>query len=209
MAHPNEAIIRRTVQTHAPRVIATSILPRSQAVTAALIVGFALLTALAAQFTIPLPFTPVPITGQTFAVLLAGAAIGTWAGAASMFLYVALGAVGLPFYADAKSGWDVVTGATGGYLVGFIFAAAFVGYLAERQQDRKISTAIPAFLAGNAIIYLFGVPWLAYKLGVSSTEALELGLVPFVIGDLIKIGIAGLLLPVSWRFVQELKSPRY
>jgi len=181
------------------RVITGVVLPRSTTITAALVVGFALLTALSAQFVIHLPFTPVPITGQTFAVLLSGAALGSMAGAASQGLYVLLGAVGLPFYADATSGWTVVTGATGGYLIGFIVAAWIVGALAERRQDRTVATAIPAFLVGNVIIHLFGVPWLAASLDVGWTEAAALGSVPFIPGDLLKIVLAGVLLPVAWK----------
>ena len=184
-------------------VISTRVLPRTKVTTAGLIVGFALLTAAAAQISIPLPFTPVPITGQTFAVLLAGAAAGSWAGGASQLLYVFLGAMGLPFYADQASGWSVVTGATGGYLVGFIVAAWFVGYLAERRQDRTVATAVPAFLAGTAVIYLFGVTWLAAELNISAVEAMELGLVPFVIGDLLKVGLAGALLPAAWKLADK------
>ena len=118
-----------------------------------LIVGFALLTALGARISIPLGFTPVPITGQTFAVLLSGAALGSVRGSAAQFVYVALGAIGLPFYAadaeGARGGWDLATGSTAGYLVGFVVAAALVGWLAERGQDRSVATAIPAFVAGH------------------------------------------------------------
>ena len=184
-------------------VISTRILPRTRVTTAGLIVGFALLTAAAAQVSIPLPFTPVPITGQTFAVVLAGAAAGSWTGGASQLLYVFLGGIGLPFYADRASGWSVVSGATGGYLIGFIAAAWFVGFLAERRQDRTVATAVPAFLAGTGIIYLFGVTWLAAELGISAVEAMELGLVPFVIGDLIKVGLAGALLPAVWKLADR------
>ncbi len=188
------------MQTTIPsRVITGVVLPRSTAMTAALVIGFALLTALAAQIVIPLPFTPVPITGQTFAVLLAGAALGAGAGAASQALYVVLGAVGLPFYAEGASGWTVVRGATGGYLIGFIVAAWLVGRLAERRQDRSVATAIPAFLLGSVIIHLFGVPWLAASLDVGWTEAAGLGSVPFIPGDLAKIALAGLALPAAWK----------
>lgn len=179
-------------------------LPGSRAVrTVVLVTGFALLTALAAQITVPLPWTPVPVTGQTFAVLLSGAVLGWKAGAGSQVLYVALGAVGLPFYADGASGWQVVVGATGGYLVGFVIAAALIGYLAERGQDRNLATSIPAMLAGTAIIYLLGVTWLAAELGVSATKAMELGLVPFVIGDAIKLAAAGALVPATWKVVSR------
>jgi biotin transport system substrate-specific component len=167
--------------------------------TAALVVGFALFTALAAQVAFPLPFTPVPITGQTLAVLLAGAALGANAGAASQGLYVVLGAVGLPFYAGGESGWTTATGATGGYLTGFIVAAWIIGRLAERRQDRTIPTAIPAFLLGSVIIHMFGVPWLAAYLDLGWVEAAALGSVPFIPGDLLKIVAAGLLLPAAWR----------
>lgn len=181
------------------RVITGAVLPRSAAMTTGLVIGFALLTALAAQIVIPLPFTPVPITGQTFAVLLAGASLGASAGAASQLLYVFLGAAGLPFYASGSSGWDVVQGATGGYLLGFIVAAWLIGTLAERRQDRTIATAIPAFLLGSVIIHLFGVPWLAASLDVPWTEAAALGSVPFVPGDIAKIALAGLMLPAAWK----------
>ncbi len=187
--------------TNAPAVISARVLPQTRNVTAVLVVGFALFTALMAQIEFPLWFTPVPITGQTFAVLLAGAALGWRAGLASQALYVGLGAVGLPFYSGGDGGWNVVTGATGGYLVGFIAAAALIGYLAEREQDRSIATAIPAFLAGSAVIYLFGVTWLAHSLGVGATEAMELGMVPFIIGDLVKVALAGVALPAAWKLV--------
>lgn len=184
--------------TTAPATLATRIVPRTRTVTLALIVGFAMFTALLAQIAIPLWFTPVPITGQTFSVLLAGAVLGWRAGAAAMSLYWALGATGLPFYAEARGGWQVATGATGGYLVGFVLAAALIGYLAERRQDRSVVTAIPAFLAGSVVIYVFGLTWLAHTLDVGIARAMELGLAPFVIGDLVKVVLAGVALPAAW-----------
>ncbi len=189
--------------TTASAVISARVLPRTRSVTTTLVVGFALFTALMAQIEIPLWFTPVPITGQTLAVLLCGAVLGWRGGAASQMLYLALGAIGLPFYSGGDGGWQVVTGATGGYLVGFVVAAAAIGFLAERKQDRTVVTAIPAFLAGTALIYGCGVAWLAHSLGVSGVEAMELGLVPFVIGDLVKIGLAGLALPAAWKLVGD------
>ncbi len=184
------------------------VVPKSKVATFSLMVGFALLTALAAQIRFPVPGTPVPITGQTFAVLLAGAALGSAAGAGSMAIYWALGAVGLPFYSNASGGWETATGATGGYLIGFIVAAWVVGALAERGQDRKVWTAIPAFLAGNAVIYMFGVPWLMASVDSITTmgDALAAGFTPFVIGDLMKIAAAGLLLPLAWKLVDRLKT---
>jgi biotin transport system substrate-specific component len=168
------------------------------------IVGCALFTALAAQITIPLGFTPVPITGQTFAVLLAGGVLGANRGAMSMGLYVMLGAIGLPFYAEGSGGWTAATGATAGYLVGFVVAAFVVGKMAEHGQDRNLSTSLPAFLAGSLIIYGFGAGWLAYDLGLPLTagagesSAVSLGVAPFLVGDVLKALLAGALLPAAW-----------
>jgi biotin transport system substrate-specific component len=174
---------------------------------AALVGGFAVFTALLAQITIHLSFTPVPITGQTLGVLLAGAALGTGKGAASMLVYWMAGWVGLPFYADHKSGWHNGTGATMGYFVGFIAAAAVVGYLAERRQDRTFATSVPAMLAGTAIIYVFGAGWLALDLNIplatGTTNAIALGVTPFLIGDSIKLLIAGAATPVVWKTLQK------
>lgn len=168
-----------------------------------LVIGGVLLTAAAAHVSVRLSWTPVPITGQTLAVLLVGDALGWRRGSASIALYVALGAAGLPFYAEAadgsRGGWTIATGPTAGYLVGFVAAAALIGWLAERGQDRRLDTSIPAMLAGTAVIYLCGVGWLAHRLGVDATKAMELGLTPFVVGDLIKLLLAGSVLPLLWR----------
>lgn len=190
------------------QVITGAVLPRSRAATVVLVAGFALLTAAAAQWSIPLGFTPVPITGQTFAVLLAGAALGANYGAASQFLYWGLGAVGLPFYAQGRGGWEAATGATAGYFIGFVVAAWVVGYLAERRQDRRVATAIPAFLTGNVLVYLIGVPWLYATVESITTgeQALISGLLPFIPGDLLKIVLAGLLLPTVWRIVERVRG---
>ena len=161
--------------------------------------GFALLTAVAAQISIPLGFTPVPITGQTFAVLLTGAVLGSRAGAASQFLYVGLGAVGLPFYAGGEGGWSAASGATAGYLVGFIVAAYVIGLLAENKQDRQFSTSMGAFLTGNLIIYVLGVAWLMYTFSWGMAEGVEKGMAPFLIGDTVKILLAAGLMPTAWK----------
>lgn len=173
---------------------------------AALVVAGALLVALAAQVRIPLPFTPVPITGQTFAVLLVGASLGAGRGAISLALYVLLGAVGLPFYAGGAGGWKVVSGATGGYLVGFVVAAWVTGFLAEKGWDRQLRSSIGAMLTGNVIIYLFGLPWLGVVLGTGLTKTLELGLYPFVPGDTVKLYLAAAALPGAWRAIQKFRS---
>ena len=158
--------------TTAPRRTLADTLPGTRVRDAALVVGFALLTAAAAQISIPLGFTPVPITGQTFAVLLAGGALGMTRGGLSQLLYVALGAIGLPFYADGDGGWSAATGSTAGYLVGFVIAAMVIGWMAERGQDRKVATAIPAFLVGSVIIYALGASWLAHSIDVPLTAGI-------------------------------------
>ena len=166
-----------------------------------------LLTAAAAQLSITLPFTPVPITGQTFAVMLTGAALGWRKGAAGQLLYIALGLV-LPFYAKQTHGWKIVSGASGGYLIGFIFAAALIGYLAERRQDRNLLSSIPAMLAGSAIIYVFGLAWLCHELRVplyndTAKNGVMFGLAPFIIGDLFKLTLAGALTPLAWKAARK------
>ena len=187
------------METYAPQVISARVLPKGRTAAIVAVFGFAALTALAAQIRFPLPFTPVPITGQTFAVLLAGAALGSRLGAASQALYLAAGIVGLPVFTGTESGWETFTGATGGYLVGFVVAAAVVGALAERHHDRSILTAVPAFLTGTVIIYVLGVAWLMQVTGWDLAEALVGGVAPFVVGDLIKAAAAGALLPAAWK----------
>lgn len=188
-----------------PNVITAVTLPRRATTTVGLMVGFALLTALAAQIRIPLPGTPIAITGQTFAVLIAGAALGSRIGAGSMMVYVALGAIGLPFFAGGEGGWAYATGASFGYLLGFIAAAWLVGRFAEQRKDRSIGTAVLAFLAGSAAVYTLGVTWLWATVDSIPTlpAALSAGLYPFVAGDLIKAILAGLALPAAWFVVDR------
>ncbi len=186
--------------TH-PGTLAGRLVGRSAAATIAAVVGFAALTAVLAQVRLYLPGNPVPITGQTFAVLLAGAALGSWAGAGSQLLYVAVGMAGLPVFAGANGGWTYATGATFGYLAGFVAAAWLVGRLAEQGQDRSVWTAIPAFLTGTAVIYTLGVVWLMWTVpGIDSiARAVTVGVVPFLAGDALKIALAGVALPTAWR----------
>jgi biotin transport system substrate-specific component len=183
-----------------PRVLA-DVIGHSRVRDAALVLSAALLTAACAQISIPLPGDPVPITGQTFAVLLTGAALGANRGALGQLSYVAMGLVGLPFYADGASGWDVVWGATGGYLVGFIIAAWVIGRLAEARLDRSPLKALPLFTIGSLIIFAIGVPWLAVSADLSLGKAIELGFVPFIPGGIVKALLAAGLLPTAWRLV--------
>jgi biotin transport system substrate-specific component len=173
---------------------------------ALLVLAGAGVVAVAAQVSIPLPFTPVPITGQTFAVVLAGASLGAVRGTASLSLYLAVGLLGAPVYADGAHGWDVVSGATGGYLVGFILAAGLTGWLAERRWDRRFSSALAAMLTGNVVIYLVGLPWLAVVLDTGLEKTLELGLYPFVPGDMLKLYLAGALLPAAWHLAERVQG---
>lgn len=165
-----------------------------------LVIGGSLCVAGMAQVRISLPFTPVPITGQTFAVLLVGAALGARRGAASLLLYIIQGLIGLPFFAGGASGLAYFLGPTGGYLVGFIVAAGLVGLLAACGLDRHIPSALLSFLAGEAIIYLIGVSWLSIYLGLP--HAFAAGLLPFLLGDVIKLFAAGLILPAAWALVK-------
>jgi biotin transport system substrate-specific component len=166
-----------------------------------LIVLGALFAAALAQVKIPLPFTPVPLTGQTFAVLLVGATLGSKRGAASMALYIALGALGLPVFAGGASGIAYLSGATLGYLIGFVMAAYIVGLLAEQGLERSVRTSLIPFLVGTVIIYICGVAWLTILLG-SFNKAIAAGLLPFLIGDAIKLIAAALVLPGAWKLVR-------
>jgi biotin transport system substrate-specific component len=189
-------------------VIVQRVVPRSRVTSVLLVIGAAALTALAAQWEIHLPFTPVPVTGQTFAVLLTGAALGMTLGAAGQAVYVVAGAIGLPVYAGGEGGWDTASAqGSAGYLIGFIFAAGFVGFMAERRQDRTFPTMFTAFIAGSFIIYAFGVAGLMILLGMTFSEAVVAGVVPFVLGDIIKATAAGLLLPGAWKLLGEYPRP--
>ena len=187
-------------------VLADKLGARSLVTNAAFVVGGALLTAAAAQISIPM--WPVPITGQTFAVLLVGTALGMWRGLLSMIVYVVLGAVGLPVFTGGVGGFEsLLGGPTVGYIFGFVIAAAACGWLARRGWDRSLWGAVFTFLVGEAVIYACGLPWLAFYLGSVGypndlVSVLGAGLYPFVIGDLIKAALAGTLLPLVWKFVR-------
>lgn len=164
-----------------------------------LIVGGALLTALCSQIVIPLQ--PVPITGQTFGVLLVGAFLGTRRGAASMLTFIGMGAIGLPVFAGGAAGLSRLAGPTAGYLVGFVIAAGLVGFLSRLGWDRRVASTALAMALGTAVIYLFGVIWLSRFVGWS--QVLATGVAPFLIGDAIKLGLAAVALPWAWKLVGE------
>jgi biotin transport system substrate-specific component len=184
-------------------VIVDRVVPRFLARDAVLVLGAALLTAAMAQLSVPVPGSPVPITGQTFAVLLTAAALGPLRGTAGQATYVLLGMVGLPFYSDGQGGLDAAFGATAGYLLGFVVAAFLVGTLARRGLDRHPLGVLVAFAVGTVAIYGLGVPWLAYSVDVSLAEAVEIGLTPFLVGAALKAFLAAGLLPAAWRLVGD------
>ena len=163
-----------------------------------LVLGVANLLLIAcAQVRIPLPFTPVPITGQTLGVLLAGALLGSRYGTAVVAAYVVQGLIGLPVFAGWKGGVAALLGPTGGYILGFIPAAFVAGYLLERGFHRNWSTTLVALIVSNALIYAFGLPWLAFFVGWD--KVLQMGFLPFVFGDLLKLLTAASIFHLSCR----------
>ncbi len=143
---------------------------------------------------------PVPITGQTFAVLMLGALLGSRRGSLCVLTYILEGAVGLPVFAHGRAGFAVLISPTGGYLIGFVAAACIVGLLAERGWDRRFGTTILAMLLGNVVIYAFGLLWLSLLMGINR-DVLAVGLYSFILGDIIKTVLAAVLLPASWKLL--------
>jgi biotin transport system substrate-specific component len=191
-----------SMQLSARETLIDRVLPRSIATDIALVFSGAVLTAVAAQIAIPM--WPVPITGQTFAVLLVGAVLGASRGALSMITYFSLGAAGLPVFTGAAAG--ITFGTTFGYLVGFIAAAAVVGWFSQLNWHKKVTGVLASFVIGNAVIYLFGLPWLAFalnNLNIASDfgSVVMVGLVPFLIGDAIKMALAAAALPLAWKYL--------
>ncbi len=180
-----------------PLVLA-DLVPGARVRDAVLVALGVLLTAVLAQVAVPVPGTPVPITGQTLAVVLTAAALGPVRGVSVQVLYIVAALVGLPFYSEASGGFDVVFGATGGYVVGFIPAAYLMGLAATPGADRKPWKSLPLFIAGQAVIFAVGVPWLALSLGLTATQALEGGFYPFILGGVVKAAVASVVLGGAW-----------
>lgn len=166
-----------------------------------LILAGSFLIALSAKVQIPLAFSPVPITGQTFAVLMIGALLGARRGGLAVLAYLIQGAAGMPVFAFG-GGLTLLLGPTGGYLIGFIGAAYITGRLAEKGWDRRTGTTVLAMILGNAIIYAFGLFWLVCLMGLSA-KVLTVGLYPFIMGDLLKIALAAMLLPTAWKRLER------
>jgi len=182
--------------------LADFVFPRAGALSnLALIVGASLVTAAAAQIEIRLPWSPVPITGQTFAVLLSGAVLGARRAALAQGLYLAEGAVGLPVFAGGGAGFAVLAGPTAGYLLAFPLAAAVTGFLAERGWDRRFATMLGAMLLGSTVVFALGLAVLASFL--PADRLLSAGLYPFIPGDIVKATLAALAFPAAWRWARS------
>lgn len=196
-----------TVTTTHVRPVLADLLPAVRQRTIVLVTTGALLTALASQIRIPLGFTPVPISLATFAAALVGGALGAKRGAAAMGLFLVGGIVGLPFFAGAGSGWEHVSGATGGYLLSYPLMAVVVGYAAERGRDRNVGTFVAAVVVANLVLYTVGALWLARAVGVpvfgAEGSAWSMGVRPFLLGDLVKMAAAGVLFPTAWRLLGD------
>ena len=184
-------------------VIVDSWATQSRVRNAILVMGLTGFTALAAQVAIPLPFTPVPLTLQTFAVLAGAAALGAERAVMAQVLYIALAVAGVPVLAGGASGHEVVVGATGGYLIGFVLASYVVGRISSNGASTKSGKTALAFLAGSVLIYALGAPWLAFTTGNTITWAIVNGVVPFLVGDLIKAVAAGAVLPLAWKITKS------
>ena len=185
-----------------PLVLA-DLVPAVRARNVVLVALGVLFTALLAQVSIPVPGSPVPITGQTLAVVLTAASLGPVRGVAVQAFYILSALVGLPFYSEASGGVDVVFGATGGYVVGFIPAAWLIGMAARRGMDRQPLKAAPLFVAGQAVVFAVGVPWLALSAGMSAGQALDAGFYPFILGGLVKAVVAAGVLGGAWRLARR------
>lgn len=200
---------------HAVRygTIVDRIVPRAEGRSSALLRDLVLVlcgTGLVAGLAqVSIPWHPVPFTGQTLAVLLVGGILGSLRGALALAVYFVIGALGAPIFTDQSGGWDIITGATGGYIIGFILAAAVVGWLADRGADRRVMSMIGLLLLGNVLIYAIGVPWLANwepagdGVAFGWSQAYEFGVQPFILGDLLKLAIAAALLPAGWALLQK------
>ncbi|CAM5422808.1 biotin transporter BioY [Streptomyces aurantiogriseus] len=180
-----------------PGQVLADLLPASRVRDVALVLGGAALTGLAAQIAVPIPGSPVPVTGQTFAALLVGTTLGAQRGFLALAVYALAGVAGVPWFASGTSG---ATAVSFGYILGMLLASTVVGALARRGADRNVWRMAGTMLVGEAIIYAIGVPYLAYAADLSASAAIAAGLTPFLIGDALKAALAMGLLPTAWKF---------
>jgi biotin transport system substrate-specific component len=185
----------------------TSLIPRSTALSnAVLVVSGVLGLAVLAQIAIPVPGSPVPVTGQTLGVLILGTAYGSTLGVTTFALYILAGIAGAPVFANSGHGLDRIVGATGGYLIGMLVATFVLGQLARFRLDQKFLTALPSMLIGTITTFSFGLVWLQQYTGQSWSWTINAGLTPFIVGEALKIAIAGTSLPAIWRVVNRKNS---
>jgi len=187
------------VATARPGQVLADLLPASRVRDAALVLGGAGLVGIAAQIAVPVPGSPVPVTGQTFAALLVGTALGAGRGLAALVVYALAGLAGVPWFAEGGSGTSV----SFGYILGMLLASAAVGALARRGADRSVLRMAGTMLLGEAIIYAIGVPYLALAAGMSASAAIAAGLTPFLLGDALKAALAMGALPTAWKFLDR------
>ena len=182
-----------------------TVFPRSTALThAGFIVGGTLFIAALAQIAIPVPGSPVPVTGQTLAVYLIGTTYGARLGFATFATYLLAGIAGAPVFAPAATvGLARLTGATGGYLIGMLVATLILGALADRKADQKFKTSFPALIFGSVIVFAFGLIWLNVSLNLTWAQTISAGLTPFIFGEVIKIAITATSLPLIWRRISK------
>ena len=185
----------------------TSLIPRSTALSnAVLVVSGVLGLAALAQIAIPVPGSPVPVTGQTLGVLILGTAYGSTLGVTTFAIYILAGVAGAPVFANSGNGLDRIVGATGGYLIGMLVATFVLGQLARFRLDQNFLTALPSMLIGTITTFAFGLVWLHQYTGQSWDWTIKAGLTPFIVGEVLKIAIAGTSLPVVWRFLNRKNS---
>jgi biotin transport system substrate-specific component len=181
-----------------------TVFPRSTALTQALfIVGGVGFIAALAQIAVPIPGSPVPVTGQTLGALLIGTTYGARLGFITFSTYLLAGIAGAPIFAGSTHGIERVTGATGGYLVGMLLASLLLGYLADRKADQSFKTSFPALILGDVIIFTFGLMWLRASLDLSWSATIAAGLTPFILGEILKIAITATSLPLIWRRISR------
>jgi biotin transport system substrate-specific component len=185
----------------------TSLIPRSTALSnAVLVVSGVLGLAVLAQIAIPVPGSPVPVTGQTLGVLILGTAYGSTLGFTTFATYILAGIAGAPVFANSGHGLDRIVGATGGYIIGMLVATFVLGQLARFRLDQKFLTALPSMLIGTVTTFSFGLVWLHQYTGQSWSWTINAGLTPFIVGEALKIAIAGTSLPAIWRVVNRKNS---
>ncbi|MEU3160644.1 biotin transporter BioY [Streptomyces griseoincarnatus] len=189
-----------TVTSARPGQVLADLVPASRVRDAALVLGGAALTGLAAQIAVPVPGSPVPVTGQTFAALLVGTTLGARRGFASLAVYALVGMAGVPWFAEGRSGMGMPSF---GYILGMLLASVVVGALARRGADRSVWRTAGTMLLGSAVVYAVGVPYLALATGMSASAAIAAGLTPFLIGDALKAALAMGLLPTAWKLVDK------